>query len=117
MNSKQKDKCADFEKVDKAIYTCLNDNRSQQMKIDRVILKEKAVEFAKAFGKTKFKASDFLVKHVKGNASCIVFFFFACSFSYLFIFLQNSLFNILTSFLSKRYSTNTALGYPCHHQD
>ena len=65
MNSKQKDKCADFEKVDKAIYTCLNDKRSQQMKIDRVILKENTVEFAKAFGKTKFKASDFLVKQVK----------------------------------------------------
>ena len=117
MNSKQKDKCDDFEKVDEAIYTCLNDKRSQQMKIDRVILKENAVEFAKAFGKTKFKASDFLVKQVKGNVSCTLFFFFACSFSYLFISLQNSLFNILTSFLSKRYSTNTALGYPCHHQD
>ena len=47
-----------FEKVDRAIYTWFISKRSQKIPIDGVIIKEKALEFAKALAETEFKASD-----------------------------------------------------------
>jgi len=59
MNSKRKNmRGGNFEKVDKAIYTWFISKRSQKIPIDGVIIKEKALEFAKALGETEFKASD-----------------------------------------------------------
>ena len=60
MNSsrKKKTRCGNYEKVDKAIYTWFVGKRSQKIPTDGIILKKKALEFAKSLGVTKFKASD-----------------------------------------------------------
>ena len=59
MNFKRKNvRGGSFENVDKAIYTWFVSKRSQKIPIDGAILKEKALEFAKALNETEFKASD-----------------------------------------------------------
>ena len=59
MNSSQKNaRCGNYEKVDKEIYNWFVGKRSQEIPIDGIIIKQKALEFAKAMGITKFKASD-----------------------------------------------------------
>ena len=59
MNSSHKNtRCGYYEKVDKAIYNWFVGKRSQKLPIDGIILKEKALEFAKALCVTEFKASD-----------------------------------------------------------
>ena len=52
--------------TDTAVYTWLIiSKQSQQIPTDGVILKEKALEFAKALGKTGFKASDCWLSNCK----------------------------------------------------
>ena len=59
MNSSRKNtRYGNYEKVDKAIYNWFVGKRSQKIPIDGIIIKEKALEFAKALGVTEFKASD-----------------------------------------------------------
>ena len=59
MNSSQKNtRCGNYEMVDKAIYNWLFGKRSQNIPIDGITIKVKALEFAKALCVTKFKASD-----------------------------------------------------------
>ena len=51
MNSSRKNtRCGNYEKVDKAIYNWFVGKRSQKIPIDGIIIKEKALEFAKALG-------------------------------------------------------------------
>ena len=51
MNSSQKNTCCgNYEKVDKAIYNWFVGKRSQKIPIDGTIIKEKALELAKALG-------------------------------------------------------------------
>ena len=58
MNTSQKyTRCGNYEKVDKAIYNWFVGKRSQKLPVDGIIIKEKALEFAKALGLTEFKAS------------------------------------------------------------
>ena len=44
--------------IDKAVFHWFVGKRSQKVPIDRIILKEKAVEFVKTLGIKEFKASD-----------------------------------------------------------
>ena len=48
----------ELRKVDNAIYNWFVGKRSQKSPIDGIIIKEKALEFAKALGVAEFKASD-----------------------------------------------------------
>ena len=51
MNSSRKNtRCGNYEKVDKAIYNWFVRKRSQKIPIDGIIIKEKALGFAKALG-------------------------------------------------------------------
>ena len=69
-NSKRKQLCeGNFENADRAIYTWFIANRSQQIPIDGVILKEKAREFAKALGETEFNASNCWLSNWKKGRS------------------------------------------------
>ena len=48
MNSSQENKrCGNYENVDKAMYNWFVGKRSQKIPIDGIIIKEKALEFAK----------------------------------------------------------------------
>ena len=59
MNSSRKNTpCGNYEKVDKAIYNWFVRKRSHKIPIDGIIIKEKALEFAKALGVKEFKALD-----------------------------------------------------------
>ena len=60
MNSSQKNtRCGNHEKVDKVIYYWFVGKRSPKIPIDGIIIKEKALEFARALGVTEFKASGY----------------------------------------------------------
>ena len=48
----------DYEQVDKAVFKWFSLQRSQNVPIDGPILKEKALQFAKSFNFSTFKASD-----------------------------------------------------------
>ena len=48
----------DYEQVDKAVFKWFSLQRSQNFPIDGLILKEKALQFAKSFNFPTFKASD-----------------------------------------------------------
>ena len=48
----------DYEQVDKAVFNRFSLQRSQNVPIDRPILKEKALQLAKSFNFPTFKASD-----------------------------------------------------------
>ena len=48
----------DYEQVDKAVFKWFSLQRSQNVPIDGLILKEKALQFAKSFNFPTFKASD-----------------------------------------------------------
>ena len=51
MNSSRKNtRCGKCGKVDKAIYNWFVGKRSQKIPVDGIIIKEKALEFAKTFG-------------------------------------------------------------------
>ena len=66
MNSSRKNtRCWNYEKVDKAIYNWFVGKKSQKISIDGIIIKEKALESAKAFGVTDFKASDCWLNNCK----------------------------------------------------
>ena len=51
-------RCGNHEKVDKAKQNWSVRKRSQKIYIEGIMIKEKALEFAKALGVTEFKASD-----------------------------------------------------------
>ena len=66
MNSSRKNaRCGNYGKVDRTIYNWFIDNRSQEIPIDGVIIKEKALEFAKELGFTELKASDYWLSNWK----------------------------------------------------
>ena len=69
MNSSRKNtRWGNHEKVDKTMCNCFIDKRSLEIPMDSVILKEKALEFAKALSVTEFKASDCWLRNwKKGN--------------------------------------------------
>ena len=48
----------DYEQVDKAVFKWFSLQRSQNVPIDGLILKEKVLQFAKSFNFPTFKASD-----------------------------------------------------------
>ena len=51
MNSSRKNmRCGNYEKVDKAIYNWFVGKRNQKIPLDGIIIKEKALKFAKALG-------------------------------------------------------------------
>ena len=56
--SRKNTRCGNYEMVDKAIYNWFFGKRSQNIPINGITIKVKALEFAKAFCVTKFKASD-----------------------------------------------------------
>ena len=57
MNSSRKNtRCGNYEKVE--IYNWYIDKRSQEIPIDGAIIKEKALEFAKALGVIESNSSD-----------------------------------------------------------
>ena len=59
MNSSRRNTlCENYENVDKTIYNWFVGKGSQKIPIDDIIIKEKALEFAKSLGLTEFRASD-----------------------------------------------------------
>ena len=57
--SKRKNlRAGEFEDVDKAVCSWFVVKRSQQVTIDKVLLKEKALNFEHVLGETECKASD-----------------------------------------------------------
>ena len=47
-----------YDQIDEAVFHSFVERRSQKVSIDGIILKEKALEFAKTLGIKEFKASD-----------------------------------------------------------
>ena len=65
MNSSRKNtRCGNYEKVDKAIYNWFVGKRSQKIPIDRIIAKEKALEFPKALGITELQSYKEVKSHL-----------------------------------------------------
>ena len=59
MSSSQKRTCCgSYDQIHKAIFHWFVGKRNQKVLIDRIILKEKALEFTKTFSIKEFKASD-----------------------------------------------------------
>ena len=58
MSSSQKStRCVSYNQIDKAVFHWFVGKRRQKVPIDGIILKEKALEFAKRLGIREFKAS------------------------------------------------------------
>ena len=57
-SSKKMPRCGNYEKVDKTIDNWFIDKRTHEIPIDGVIIKGKALEFAKGLGVTEFKPSN-----------------------------------------------------------
>ena len=57
-SSRKSTGCGNYDQIDKAAFHWFVGKRSQKVPIDGIILKEKALEFAKALEIKKFKASD-----------------------------------------------------------
>ena len=51
-------RCGSYDQIDKAVFHWFVGKRSQKVPIDGIILKEKALKFAKTLGIKEFKASD-----------------------------------------------------------
>ena len=107
MNSSRKNtRCGNYEKVDKAIYNWSVRKRSQKLPIDDIIIKEKALEFAKALGVTEFKASDCWLNNWKKRCNLSI----SINFEYFYeVF--------VTYFLFQKFLTSKALAFLPHHQD
>ena len=56
--SRKSTRCGSYDQIDKAVFDWFVGKRSKKVPIDGIILKEKALEFAKTLGIKKFKASD-----------------------------------------------------------
>ena len=56
-----------YDDVDQAVFKWFNSKRSQQIPIDWPMLKEKAIDFAKAINKPDFKGSDGWLTANKGR--------------------------------------------------
>ena len=57
-SSRKSTRCGRYDQIDKAVFHWFVGKRSQKVPIDGIILKEKALEFAKTLGIKEFKASD-----------------------------------------------------------
>ena len=57
-SKRKKLRTENFENVDEAIFTWFVAKRSQQIPIDGITLKEKALKFEEAYGELEFKVSD-----------------------------------------------------------
>ena len=57
-SSRKSTRCGSYDQIDKAVFHWFVGKRSQKVPIDGIILKEKALEFAKTLGIKEFKASD-----------------------------------------------------------
>ena len=107
-NSSRKNTRGNYEKVDKTVYNWFIDKRSQEIPKDGVIIKEKALEFAKALGVTEFKASDCWFSNWKKRKIAIFL---------LILNILTKYFYKVTYFLFLKSLTNKALAFPRHHQD
>ena len=107
MNSSRKNnRYGNYEKVDKAICNWLVGKRSQKLALDGIIIKEKALEFAKALGVTEFKAPDCWLNNWKKRYNLSI----SINFQYFYkVF--------VTSFLLQKSLTSKALAFFPHHQD
>ena len=95
-----------YEKVDKAIYSWFVGKKSRKIPIDGIIIKEKALGFAKALGITEFKASDCWLNNWKKRYNLSIPINLECFYEVfvIYIFFQKSL-------------TSKALAFLLHHQD
>ena len=57
-SSQKRTRCGSYNKLDKAVFHWFVGKRSQKVPIGGIILKEKALEFAKTLGIQEFKALD-----------------------------------------------------------
>ena len=107
MNSSRKNtRCGNYEKVDKAIYNWFVGKRSQKIPIDGIIIKEKALELAKALGATEFKVSDFWLNNWKKRYNLSI----SINSEYLYkVF--------VTNFLFQKSLTSKALAFLRQHKD
>ena len=106
MNSSQKNaRCGNYEKVDKEIYNWFVGKRSQEIPIDGIIIKQKALEFAKAMGITKFKASDCWLNNWKKRYNLSI----SINFEYFYKVL-------VRYFLFQKYLTSKAIAFLSHYQ-
>ena len=107
MNSSEKNtRCGNYEKVDKAIYNWFVRKRSRKIPIYGIIIKEKALKFAKTLGVTEFKASDFWLNNWKKryNLSISINSEYFCKVFETYFLFQKSL-------------TSKGLAFLPHHQD
>ena len=104
--SRKTTRCGNYEKIDKAIYNWRVGKRSQKLPIDGIIIKEKALEFAKALGVTELKVSDCWLNNWKKRYSLSIF----ITFEYFYkVF--------VTYFLFQKSLTSKPLLFLPHHQD
>ena len=57
-SSRKSTSCGSYDQIDKAVFHWFVGKRSQKVPTDGIILKEKALEFAKTLGIKEFKVSD-----------------------------------------------------------
>ena len=107
MNSSRKNtRRGNYEKVDIAIYNWSVGKRSQKIPIDGIILKEKALEFARALSVTEFKASDCWLNNWKKRYNLSI----SINFEYFYK-------AFVTYFSFQKSLTSKALVILPHHQD
>ena len=81
--------CESYAQIDKAVFHWFVGKRSQKVPVDGIILKEKALEFAKTLRIKEFKASDFRLNKWKKKYTNSNSFLFALFCTALNIFTKN----------------------------
>ena len=61
-SSRKNTRCGNYEKEDKAIYNWFVGKRSQKIPVDRIIIKEKTLEFTKTLGVTELQSYKEVIK-------------------------------------------------------
>ena len=87
--SRKSIRCGSYGQIDKAVFDWCVGKRSKKVPIDGIILKEKALEFAKTLGIKKFKASDCWLNKWKKRYKYNNSFLFALFCTALNIFANN----------------------------